>query len=167
MSVIRIWVFGLTGALSAGLAACSGVSSDLTIDRPVEPSVYGSLPSEKPLDLGKKYYRNGDFGLAEQSFRKAIEADKGNAEAWLGLAASYDRLRRFDQASKAYEVLVKLAGNSSTVLNNLGYHYILRGDQVNARATLLAAYRSDPDNPYIRNNLDLIGADPGAKSKGG
>jgi Flp pilus assembly protein TadD len=145
--------------LALGLAGCSGggLNGELTLDRQVENPVFGSLPAEKSLEMAKKYYRDGHFGLAEQSFRKVVAQDRTNAEAWLGLAASYDRLGRFDQARRAYDVVTKLVGNTPTVLNNLGYHYILRGDHANARATLQAAYRADPNNEFIRNNMDLAG----------
>jgi Flp pilus assembly protein TadD len=121
-----------------------------------EPAIFGSLPAEKPLELGKRYYSKGEFGLAEQAFRSAVELDKNDPEAWLGLAASYDRLRRFDQARRAYDVLFRLVGRTPTVLNNLGYHYILEGDYTRARETLLEAQRSDPGNQFIRNNLELV-----------
>lgn len=136
-----------------------GAFGEPTLEREVEPPVYGTLPGEKPLDIAKQHYRNGEFGLAEQSFRKAIELDNGNAEAWLGLAASYDRLRRFDQAKQAYDVLIKLVGHTPIVLNNLGYHYMLKGDHVTARATLASALEGDPENVIIQNNLDTISAE--------
>src|SRR5262245_65286490 len=119
------------------MAACSG--SGLPIGHSVEPEIFGSLPAEKPLDLRKRYYSQGEFGLAEQAFRNAIELNKSDPEAWLGLAASYDRLRRFDQARRAYDVLIKLAGSTPVVLNNLGYHYILQGDYGRERTVLLEA----------------------------
>jgi Flp pilus assembly protein TadD len=72
------------------------------------------------------------------------------------LAASYDRLRRFDLADRAYKVVIRLVGNTPTVLNNLGYHHILKGDYVVARQTLVAAQSADPKNPFIRNNLSLL-----------
>ena len=138
------------------LAACSSMPAGLSLGHSPEPPIFGSLPAEKPLELGKRYYSKGEFGLAEQAFRKAVELDKNDPEAWLGLAASYDRLRRFDQARRAYDVLFRLVGRTPTVLNNLGYHYILAGDYTKARETLLEAQRSDPGNKFIRNNMDLI-----------
>jgi Flp pilus assembly protein TadD len=139
------------------LSACSGMSSELpSLHPPVEEPIFGSLPSEKWLDKGKTYYRNGDYGLAEKAFRSAIEQDHNNAEAWLGLAASYDRLRRFELADRAYEVVVKLVGNTPAVLNNLGYHHILKGEYSVARRKLAAAQKGDPQNPYIQNNLTLV-----------
>lgn len=144
----------LLGLLS--LAACNGSQGGLAIDRPVEDPIFGSLPAEKSVEIGQRYYRHGHFGLAEQSFRQAVERDHNNAEAWLGLAASYDKLRRFDRARQAYDVLVKLVGRTPVVLNNLGYHYFLSGDRVRAREALVAALRADPDNEQIRDNLALV-----------
>jgi Flp pilus assembly protein TadD len=154
------------------LTACSGTLPDgLARDHKVEPEIFGSLPAERPLALGKRYYREGQFGLAEQAFRNAIELNKSDTEAWLGLAASYDRLRRFDQARRAYDVLIKLVGATPVVLNNLGYHYMLQGEYAKARKTILAAQRSDPGNEFVRNNIDLIETgdlpDDAASSRGG
>jgi len=148
-------VLALSLSSTLMLAACSGTPGAL-LGTPAEEPIYGSLPSEKALDKGKRYYRDGDYGLAEKAFRKAVEEDRNNAEAWLGLAASYDRLRRFDLADRAYKVVIKLVGNTPTVLNNLGYHYILRGDYAAARQTLAAAQSADPKNAFIRNNIALI-----------
>lgn len=142
--------------VALALAACTGASDRLAFDRSIEDELFGTLPAEKALEMGKTHYREGQFGLAEKSFRSAVEQDKNNVEAWLGLAASYDRLRRFDHAGRAYDVVLKLAGRTPAVLNNLGYHYILRGDLARARATLMEAKRQDPDNEHIRNNLELV-----------
>jgi Flp pilus assembly protein TadD len=122
-------------------------------------SAFGALPSETAADAGKRYYRDGAYGLAEKSFRKAVEEDPNNTEAWLGLAASYDRLKRFDLADRAYEVVIKQVGYTPTVLNNLGYHQLLRGDRKAAERNLTAALSGDPESPVIHNNL-LIVDDP-------
>ena len=149
-----------------GLSGCSALPDEYSLGRMVEPPIFGVLPSEKSLDKGKTYYRDGDYGLAEQSFRQAVEEDHGNAEAWLGLAASYDRLRRFDQADRAYEVVIKLVGYTPTVLNNLGYHHILLGNRETARKTLAAAHQADPNNPYVQNNMSLLdGSDPDLQAR--
>ena len=57
-----------------------------------------------------------------------------DAEAWLGLAASYDRLRRFDLADRAYAQAIGIVGPTAEILNNQGYSYMLRGDYKRARA---------------------------------
>jgi len=105
---------------------------------------------------GRFHFAKGDYGLAERHFRRAVEYMPEDPDAWVGLAASYDRLRRFDRASRAYNRAIKIAGRTPAVLNNLGYSYMLRGDFEKARKVLLAAKRKEPNNPVIRNNLKLL-----------
>ena len=119
------------------------------------PEMLGN-DSKDDLALGKKYYRLAAYGRAEEHFRKAVELHPRNAEAWIGLAAAYDRLRRFDLADRAYQHVTKLIGPTAEVLNNQGYSYLLRGDYRRARVTLKAAQAMSPDNPFIKSNLDLL-----------
>jgi tetratricopeptide (TPR) repeat protein len=118
----------------------------------------GDLNSE--LNLGKRHFRQGDFGLAEVHFRRAVEKGlpdaRDAAEAWLGLAASYDRLRRFELADRAYAQALRIVGPAPEILNNQGYSYIMRGDYARARVKLNAAYAKDPANPHILANLELL-----------
>ena len=100
----------------------------------------GSDPNDA-LSLGKKQYRANNFGLAEKYFRHAAELHPRDAEAWLGLAASYDRLRRFDLADRAYAQAIGIVGPTVEILNNQGYSYMLRGDYKRAREKLAAAQR--------------------------
>ena len=119
------------------------------------PELLGADPNDD-LSIGKKYFRQGSYGLAERHFRKAVELHPRDAEAWVGLAASYDRLKRFDLADRAYAQAIKLIGPTPEIMNNQGFSYMLRGDYRRARATLLAAQAKDPNNPYIANNLRLL-----------
>lgn len=118
---------------------------------PISGVVGGDLKSD--LNVGKQQYRAGHYGDAEKYFRRAVETNPREAEAWLGLAASYDRLKRFDLADRAYDEALKLAGPRPEILNNQGFSYLLRGDYARAREKLLSAQAKDPANPYIRNNL--------------
>ena len=119
-----------------------------------DPQFY---PSDNGLRQGKIYFQNGQYGLAEASFRKAVEAEPKDTEAWIGLAASLDQLRRFDLADKAYGHVLVLGKNNVIVLNNAGYSNLLRGNVPLARKFLLRAYELEPDNPYVLNNLQLLG----------
>ena len=131
------------------------VPAPLGVKTVSEPGLLGSDPNDE-LSLGKKYFRHNDFGLAEKHFRRAVEKHPRDAEAWLGLAASYDRLRRFDLADRAYSQAVGILGPTVEILNNQGYSYMLRGDYKRAHATLMAARRKDPANKYVENNLRLL-----------
>lgn len=175
----------ITGVLAVGLAGCSqglsltgindagaSIASSSPAPAGFQPATSDHLQgetgtrhhagrapyhaSDNLLQTAKAEFREGRFGLAEKGFRKAVEVSPRDAEAWVGLAASYDRLRRFDLADRAYVQAIKLVGRNTMMLNNLGYSQLLRGDLKKARRHFLAAYEREPDNPIIRNNLELL-----------
>lgn len=113
-------------------------------------------PSDEPLRLAIEHFNRGHFGIAERYFRDAVEKAPKDASAWIGLAASYDRLGRFDLADRAYRQAFLLVGETTALLNNRGYSYMLRGDLKAARKDLLKAYEREPGNPTINNNLKLL-----------
>jgi len=156
---------------SASPAGTPGDTTDTTgsiVTAPAEPGPSGEpvAPLSKPgllgddpnddVQLGKKYFRSNNFGLAEAKFRSAAEKHPNDAEAWIGLAASYDRLRRFDLADRAYAQVVRLIGPTVEVLNDEGFSYMLRGDYPRAHKLLVEAQAKDPANPYVAANLKLL-----------
>jgi Flp pilus assembly protein TadD len=119
------------------------------------PGLVGDDPNDDVV-RGKRYFRANDFGLAEKSFRAAVEKHPRDAESWVGLAASYDRLHRFDLADRAYAEAIRLVGPTPEILNDEGFSYMLRGDYARAARTLQQAKAKDPANPYIQANLQLL-----------
>lgn len=113
-------------------------------------------PSDEPVKLGIQRFYEGNFGLAQRYFQAAVESTPDDLTAWIGLAASYDRLGRFDLADKAYAAARKLGGETPKILNNEGYSYMLRGDLRQARTKFEAALRIDPSNQTTMNNLTLL-----------
>ena len=121
-----------------------------------DPADVKYYPSDEPLRLGTEYFSRGQYGISQRYFKDAVEKAPKNVTAWIGLAASYDRLRRFDLADQAYAQAIRLAGETLTILNNQGYSYMLRGDLAKARQNFLKASKLDPTNPTIINNLELF-----------
>jgi hypothetical protein len=119
------------------------------------PGLLGDDPHDD-LQLAKKYFRTNNYGLAEKAFRSAVEKHPRDAEAWVGLAASYDRLRRFDLADRAYQEAVRIVGPTVEILNNEGFSYMLRGDYARAHKKLQEAEAKDPANPYVAANMRLL-----------
>lgn len=112
--------------------------------------------STTDLAAGKAQFRDANYGLAEQHFRKAVELRADNAEAWMGLAASYDQLGRFDFADRAYEQLINIAGRQPQIINNMGYSRLLRGDKKSARKLLMEAEAAMPGDVVVEANLKLL-----------
>jgi Flp pilus assembly protein TadD len=81
-----------------------------------------------------------------------------DAEAWVGLAASNDRLKRFADSDRAYAQAIAILGPTPEILNNQGFSYLLRGDYKRAREKFYAARRKDPDNARIQRNIELMEA---------
>jgi tetratricopeptide (TPR) repeat protein len=154
-------------AASADSAAAPETTGSI-VTQPAEPGPSGEpvAPMSKPgllgddpnddLQLGKKYFRANNFGLAEKSFQTAVEKHPNDAESWVCLAASYDRLRRFDLADRAYAQAIRLIGPTVEILNDQGFSYMLRGDYARAHKILEQAKAKDPNNPYVQANLQLL-----------
>jgi Flp pilus assembly protein TadD len=144
------------------LAGCETVAETAKVESPAttltvqQPEQVKYYPSDEPLKLGIEHFNRGSYGLAERYFRDAVEKAPRDVTAWVGLAASYDRLARFDLADRAYAAAIRLTGETTDILNNQGYSYMLRGDLVAARKKFLKAYEREPDNPMIINNLKLL-----------
>jgi Flp pilus assembly protein TadD len=152
--LVAVWALGACSALQPGARV-----GDVEL---TTASVAAAEPA-KPLDevkdditLGKEHYRAQNYGLAEMHFRRAVETTGGDAEAWLGLAASYDQLKRFELADRAYARVLQLAGPTPELLNNRGYSYLLRGDLRRASQDLSAASAKAPEDERIRNNLKAL-----------
>jgi Flp pilus assembly protein TadD len=146
-------IYALVAILGIGVSGCAEHGPELVTASLAEDS----LPtSQKLVHKAQEQFAEGYYGSAADSFAKTIERDPLNAEAWLGLAAAYDQINRFDEADRAYARVQELIGATPSVLNNLGYSYLLRGNLDKSRRTLAAAYRADPGNPYIQNNIDIL-----------
>ena len=144
-------------ALAAALmaAGCTTSAIDSTATTAIAPAVQDL--SEADLAAGKEHFRQANYGLAEKHFRKAVELRADNAEAWMGLAAAYDQLGRFDFADRAYDQLIAVAGRRPEIVNNMGYSQLLRGNKAKARTLLLEAKAGMADATVVDANLALLG----------
>ena len=155
----RVVRAGTAVIVAIGLAGCqptltpTPVPNAVTGQNPADVKYY---PSDDPVRLGTQRFYEGNYGLAQQYFQDAVEKTPKDATAWIGLAASYDRLGRFDLADRSYASAARLVGVTPSLLNNEGYSYMLRGDLIKARAKFDAVLRKEPDNVTARNNLALL-----------
>ncbi|RUW29126.1 hypothetical protein EOA60_16240 [Mesorhizobium sp. M1A.F.Ca.IN.020.06.1.1] len=143
--------------LAAGLMI-TGCTTNSSVDTTKTTAIQATAKDISAADLteGKAQFREANFGLAEQHFRKAVELKADNAEAWMGLAASYDELGRFDFADRAYAQLLRVAGRKPQIVNNMGYSQLLRGNKKKARALLLEAKAGLADQTVVNANLALL-----------
>jgi Flp pilus assembly protein TadD len=141
------------------LTACSYVDAMAQVVPPpyLEPGYAPRFyPGDEDTQRGWAHFIRGNYGLAERHYRRAVEATHQNGAAWIGLAASYDRIGRFDLADRAYRYALRLEGESYIILNNMGYSYLSRGDLRKARRLLERAHYLAPADPTIINNIAIM-----------
>ncbi|MBA1141934.1 tetratricopeptide repeat protein [Mesorhizobium neociceri] len=156
------------------LAGCQSTDSSMGVVRTNEPSngdvtsfgdAFDGLKtvsdveyyaSDQAVAEAKNQFRAENYGNAGALFFKATQLAPNDGGAWMGLAASCDRIHRFDLADRAYGRAFKLMGASPEYYNNVGYSYLLRGKLQDARANFLKAYELAPNDPTVVNNLKLL-----------
>jgi tetratricopeptide (TPR) repeat protein len=85
------------------------------------PSDYPTHPHAQ-YNLGNVYMERGQYELAAEQFRRALEISPGNRAAFYQLAKALEYLGRVDEALEAYEQAVNTAPNDE-VLPNTGKGY--------------------------------------------
>jgi len=162
------------GVLLFVLAGCQSTDSGMGVVRTNEPAkgeftafgdAFDGLKTVSDVDYyasdqavaeAKNQFRAENYGNAGALFLKATRLAPNDGVAWLGLAASCDRIRRFDLADRAYGRAFKLIGGTPEYYNNVGYSYLLRGKLQDARSNFLKAYELAPNDPTVANNLKLL-----------
>lgn len=114
--------------------------------------------SDRALAEAKAHFQQRNYGHSATLYKRAVELNSKDTEALNGLAASYDRLRRFDLSDRVYTQLYELTGGTVAYYNNVGYSYLLRGNLISARTNFLKAHDLDPGNATVANNLQLLGS---------
>ena len=110
---------------------------------------------DRALVQGRVQFVQGNYGIAIDSFNAAVTLDPKSVRALNGLAASYDKLGRFDLAQRYYANALALDPESPMTLNNIGYSQLLQGNLKEALNMFETAARFDPENKQIAANSDL------------
>jgi len=116
----------------------------------------GDYSADAALAEAKGHFRGGDYGYSAALYQRVVELAPKNAEGYIGLSASYDRLRRFDLSDRVYQALFAIIGGTAQYYNNVGYSYMLRGDLNAALTNFRKAEKLDPDNVVVANNIQIL-----------
>jgi len=116
----------------------------------------GDYTADRALREARGHFRNNDFGHSAALYKRAVELDPKNAEGYVGLSASYDRLGRFDLSDRVYSSLYGITGGTAQYYNNVGYSYMLRGNVNAALGNFKKARALDPENLVVANNIQIL-----------
>jgi tetratricopeptide (TPR) repeat protein len=99
----------------------------------------------------------GDSLMAHQRYQAAIEAYKqaprNSAEAWNKMGVAYQLMFNVDEATKCYQMALKLNPKDSVVINNLGTIYVSAKQYSLAEKSYRKALKLDPKSALIHKNL--------------
>lgn len=151
MGAIALLVVPLAACSAAGLGTYG--NNRLQVAELKNP---GSYTADTALVEARGHFRNNDFGHSAALYKRVVELSPNSAEGYIGLGASYDRLRRFDLSDRVYASLFAISGGTAQYYNNVGYSQMLRGNLREAVGNFRKAQKLAPDNLVIANNLQLV-----------
>ena len=106
----------LTCTAVLAIAACGGEDGKLEIRSLPTPLAQGAKPVSFRVAEGHQQFALGNVALALESYRKAWREDPNSVDALAGIAASYDRMGRFDLAGRSYEAALAIEPGNTTIL---------------------------------------------------
>lgn len=108
-----------------------------------------------PYATGKKQYADGLYGMALKNFRIALVREPKSIERLNAVAATYDKLGRYDLSERYYANALAVDPRSVLTLNNVGYSFLMQKDYVSARYYLEQAATVARGNGKYN---DIVGA---------
>lgn len=132
---------------------------------PADLTKIGNYTADRALSEARSHFRNNDFGYSAALYKRVVELSPKDPEGYVGLGASYDRLRRFDLSDRVYATLQHLSGSTVQYYNNTGYSYMLRGDLKAALTNFRKAQKLDPGNAVVTNNLRILAKGAGTAAR--
>ena len=122
--------------------AFSKLAENINSDLPVVHITLGIIQNER-----------GNYEKAVFEFKKVIEQNKYNTQAYYGLAESYLALNLNDKAKYIYMQAIKLKPSFWVGYNYLGAFYAIQGNFNSALEQFKKVIELTPDNTYGLNNL--------------
>jgi tetratricopeptide (TPR) repeat protein len=102
---------------------------------------------------GTTYTRTGDIEKAEASYRKLLEVDPGNMQAYSALGVLYRSQNRLDEARKSFEEFARLNPRPVAAKTMIGNILMLQGKPDEARKHFEEVLALDPRAVVAANNL--------------
>lgn len=113
-----------TSAAFAAALACAACGAAQFSPRIVGLAETG--PGEA-VRLAETQFRQGNVALALQQYRKAMREAPGDIDAFIGIAACYDRMGRFELSRRYYEEALAIDPNDRRARHNFALSLRLQG----------------------------------------
>ncbi|MGE0775854.1 MAG: LytR C-terminal domain-containing protein [Sphingomonadaceae bacterium] len=111
--------------------------------RAIQPAESTRMAHGEALTKGRMLFGRGEYALAADAFRKAARQNPESADAYNGLAASYDHLGRYDLSRRYYELALAFAPDDGRILRNFARSMLGQGNRLAARKLIAEAAALD------------------------
>lgn len=143
--------------LPAGCALLQPSPPDWRI-QPVVSVRHGSDNARAYYDLGRYYLGQRRLAQAESAFRRAIELDDRQLDAYNALGALYAERGELERALGMFSKVTATAPDAAYLHNNLGYALLLLGRHDEAEAAIRRALTLEPGFERAWDNLARLAA---------
>ena len=151
---------GTAGKSVAGVFKRDPDKSKKPATEPVDPIALNNkakLPgADFYVTLAQLKERSGDLVAAQEQYNKALEVEKNNLPALLGLARLYDNQGQMQKATEAYQDAAKKHPREASPHNDLALCYARQGRFAEASVQLNRAVELQPDRALYHNNLATV-----------
>jgi tetratricopeptide (TPR) repeat protein len=141
------------------------VAADSRQELSLENKSAGSLtppPNMKADDLnesGQDAYKNGNYALALELLKRAVELDPNHKRAWLNLGNTYVALRRLPEAVEALRQQIAINAYDEFAYNSLGLAYWQQRKYEDAVTAFQKQIEVNPLDPFAHGNLGSMYAE--------
>ncbi len=112
----------------------------------------GRLPAAH-ITLGRIHSGTGQAEQATRDFRRALDLDPSNADAYLHLASALEKIGNLDGAEQNYLEAIRILPGAWRGYNELAAFYYFQGRRQDAEQEWLKALELRPDSTYLLSNL--------------
>lgn len=140
--------------LIISMVTLGGCASTEYGDGTLGADIYGTNVSE--YERGKVDFAAQRYGLALKHFKQALIQASKDIKILNGLAATYDKMGRFDISKRYYQMALTVDPQSPETLNNFGYSYYMQRKHDVAKVLLREAAAKSNDKWTGHANLHLL-----------
>jgi len=120
----------------AGSGQPTSAPADLATTRPAGADLATRQKAQERYQQGNWHLTRGQYALAAERFREALELDPGMLEAMNGLAGIYYLQEDYDQATRLYEDVLKRDSRHPEALRGAALAHVARKHYAQSRDML-------------------------------
>jgi len=143
------------GYLSFRRAVLADMGQRLSLETTVAgtPTLPKDVSADDLNDAGADALKNGNFQLAADVFKRALDVDPKHKYAWNNLGRTYLAMQRTDDAIAAFKKQIEINPYDEYVYNNLGRAYRLQRKYEDSVVQFRKQIELNPLDQYAHANL--------------